>query len=196
MVYFNSKDVAIIALCAALWGVLNAIFSPIFFQMFGLPFLCDLIGFTALTITVWWTRKLGSATMVGLIATIINFIFNPAAITFLGFTAASIVFDAMSWLIRYKNEFRKATYTFVSMTSISTLSAAVAGFIIGTLFMTGSPVLAKWGGALGWAALHAVGGIIGGIIGSVSIVTLISHGIQIEQLNTIKTNERTENVLK
>ena len=107
MPYFNSRDVAAIAICAALWGVLNAIFSPIFFTMFGLPFLCDLIGFTALTLTVWWTRKLGSTTMVGLIATVINFIFNPGAIHFLGFTAASIVFDATSWLVRYKNAFRK-----------------------------------------------------------------------------------------
>jgi hypothetical protein len=41
MPYFRSVDLAAIALSAGLWGVLNSIFSPIFFQMFGLPFLCD-----------------------------------------------------------------------------------------------------------------------------------------------------------
>jgi len=181
MPYFNSKDIAAIALSAALWGVLNAIFSPIFFRMFGLPFLCDLIGFTVLTLTVWWTRKLGAASIVGLIATVINFIFNPGATQFLGFTVASIVFDALSWIIRYNNAFKKSTYTFTSMTVISTLSATVAGFIIGTFFMAG-PALAKWGGVLGWAALHAVGGVIGGVIGVILVTALISRGIQIQMI--------------
>jgi len=192
MVYFTSKDIAAIALCAALWGVLNSVFSPIFFQMFGLPFLCDLIGFTVLTITVWWTRKLGAASIVGVIATVINFMFNPGATLFLGFTAASIVFDALSWLIRYYNAFRKGSYTLTSMTVISTLSAAVAGFIIGTFFMS-APALAKWGGVVGWAASHAVGGIIGGIIGAVTVTALTSRGIQIERLDT--TTERAEKAL-
>ena len=159
--------------------------------MLGLPFLCDLIGFTALTITVWWTRKLGAVTMVGLIATIINFIFNPGGTQFLGFTAASIVFDGASRLVGYENAFRKAPYTFVSMTAISTLSAAVAGSIIGTLFMAG-PALAKWGGVLGWAALHAVGGVIGGIIGAIVTVQLVARGAHIDRLDPLKTKEGVE----
>lgn len=69
MPYFKSIDLAIIALSAGLWGVVNSIFSPIVFQMFGLPILCDLIGFSVLTVAVWWTRKLGSVTVIGLIAT-------------------------------------------------------------------------------------------------------------------------------
>ena len=189
MPYFNSKDIAAIALSAALWGVLNAIFSPIFFRMFGLPFLCDLIGFTVLTLTVWWTRKLGAASIVGLIATVINFIFNPAATQFLGFTIASIVFDALSWIIRYNNAFKKSTYTFTSMTVISTLSATVAGFIIGTFFMAG-PALAKWGGVLGWAGLHAVGGVIGSIIGVILVTALISRGIQTQVKQTIQVGKQ------
>jgi len=69
-------------------GVLNSLFSPIFFRMTGgLPFLSDLIGFAVLSVAVWWTRKLGTTTMIGIIATIINFLFNPAGTHFLGFTA-------------------------------------------------------------------------------------------------------------
>ena len=100
MPYYKSIDITIIALSAGLWGVLNSIFSPIIFQMFGFPFLCDIIGFSVLTVAVWWTRKLGSVTAIGLIATVINFIFNPAATQFLGFTVASVVFDISAWLIR------------------------------------------------------------------------------------------------
>lgn len=177
MVYFNSKDIAVIALCAALWGTLNSIFSPIFFSMFGLPFLCDLIGFTALTLTVWWTKKPGAVTMVGIIATIINFTFNPGALHFLGFTAASSVFDAAVWLIKYDNVFRRSINTAIIMIPISTLAAAVAGFLIGTFFMV-APALVKWGGVLGWASLHAIGGAIGGIIGVVLVSSLTSRGIQ------------------
>lgn len=179
MSYFDTRDIAAIAICASLWGVLNSIFSPIFFQMFGLPILCDMIGFSVLALTAWWTRKLGSTTAVGLIATVINFIFSPGAVHFLGFTVASVVFDAASWLVRYDNEFKKTVNIMVSMVSISTLSAAVAGFIIGTFFMA-APAMARWGGVLGWAGLHAAGGVIGGIIGAVLVSALISRGVQVK----------------
>lgn len=58
MPYFKSRDVAAIAIGAALWGVLNSVFSPIVFNLTGLSILCDLIGFTILTVTAWWIRKL------------------------------------------------------------------------------------------------------------------------------------------
>jgi hypothetical protein len=172
MVYLKTRDVAAIAIGAALWGVLNSIFSPIFFRMFGLPFLCDLIGFTVLTVAVWWIRKLGAVTAIGLIATVINFIFNPTGTYFLGFTAASIVFDVMSRFAGYDNFFKKPLYTMIIAVIISTLSAAVAGLIIGIFFMTG-PAIALWGGVLGWAGLHAIGGVIGGSIGGFTVNMLV-----------------------
>jgi len=164
------------ALGAALWGVLNAIFSPIFFRIFGIPILCDLIGFTTLTIIVWWTRKLGATTIVGLIATAINFLLNPAGTHFLGFTAASVVFDIVEKLIGYQNSFRNPINAFVSIVTVSTLSATIAGYIIGTYFMVG-PALAMWGGAWGWAGIHGVGGLIGGAIGASLISALTSRGV-------------------
>lgn len=175
MPYFGSRDVAAIALCASLWGVLNAVFSPIIFQMTGMPFLCDLIGFAVLTVATWWTRKFGTATMIGLIVTIINFTLNPAGTQFLGFTAASIVFDAATRLVGYTILFKKPILSIVGVVPISTFSAAVAGFIIGTFFLTGPP-LARWG-VLGWTILHAIGGIIGGAVGVSLITSLASRGI-------------------
>ena len=173
--YYNSRDIAVIALFSALWGVLNSIFSPIVFQMFGLPILCDMIGFAVLSLTVWWVRKPGAASMVGLIATVINFVFNPGGVFFLGFTVASIVFDVVTFPLKYDRYFRKVPFTSVLLFSVSVLSAAVAGMIIGTYFMV-APALAKWGGVLGWSSLHAVGGIIGGSIGVALVLGLAARG--------------------
>ena len=177
MPYFNTRDIAAIAMSASLWGVLNALISPIFFRMTGLPLLCDFIGFTILALTVWWVRKLGSATAVGLIATVINFILNPTGTQFLGFTAASIVFDVSARLVGY-NAFQKTILSAITLIPISTLSAAVAGYLIGTFFMV-APALAKWGGVIGWAGLHAVGGIIGGAIGVVLVNALRTRRIMV-----------------
>jgi uncharacterized iron-regulated membrane protein len=59
----------------------------------------------------------------------------------------------------------------------SVLSAAVAGLIIGTFFME-VPAMARWGGILGWAGLHAVGGIIGGLIGMALVTGLAARGVR------------------
>ena len=177
MTYFSTRDIASIALFAGLWGVLNSIFSPIVFRMFGLPILCDMIGFAILALTAWWIRRFGAVTAVGLIATIINFLFNPAGVHFLGFTVACTVFDVITKLIGYDRSFKKPLFTTVSMLSISVLSAAVAGTIIGIFFMA-APALDRWGGVLGWAGLHAIGGVIGGFIGTVLVTGLAARGIR------------------
>jgi uncharacterized membrane protein len=162
---------------AALWGVLSSIFAPIVFQMFGLPILCDMIGFAVLILSVWWIRKLGAVTAVGFIATVVNFVFNPSGFHFLGFTAASVVFDIIARLIGYDRCLKKPLFVTVSMLSVSVLSAAVAGLIIGTFFMA-APALGRWGGVLGWVGLHAAGGFIGGFIGITSVTGLSIRGVR------------------
>jgi len=174
---FKTKDIAAITVFAALWGVLNSLISPIFFQIFHLPFMCDLIGFSSIILATWYVRKLGTATMVGIIATIINFIFMPTAMHFLGFTAASVVFDILAFIIGHKRMFNKKLVGSISLFTISVLSAATAGIIIAFFFMTPA-ALKNWGGTLGWAGLHAVGGVIGGTIGVVLMNALILRGIQ------------------
>ena len=169
MTYFNTRNVAAIAICAALWGVLNSIFAPLFFSMTHLPFFCDLIGFSVLTLAAWWIRKFGAITIVGFLATVINFALVPGAVHFLGFTVASIFFDVTISLVGFNKPFSKKAYTVASMMPISIVSAALAGYIIGTFFMAG-PALAPVGGVLGWAGLHVIGGIVGGAIGT-SLVT-------------------------
>jgi hypothetical protein len=177
MTYFSTREVAAITMFAALWGVLSSIFAPIVFQISGLPILCDMIGFAVLILSAWWIRKLGAVTTVGLIATVVNFVFNPSGFHFLGFTAASVIFDITAWLIGYDRCFRKPLSVAVSMFSVSILSAAVAGLIIGMFFMV-APALTRWGGVLGWAGLHAAGGVIGGFIGITLVTGLSARGVR------------------
>lgn len=172
LVYFRTRDLAGISIFAALWGVLNVIVSPVFFQTFHLPFACDLIGFSALILAVWWSRKIGTALFVGLIALVINMIVRPTALHFFGFFAASIVFDILTFLSGYDRLFEKRLIGSILLFMISVSSAAFAGLLIGSFFMA-QPALARWGGVLSWAGLHAVGGIIGGFIG-ITIMNALS----------------------
>lgn len=176
MAYFGTRDLAGITIFAALWGVLNATISPIFFQVFHLPFFCDLVGFATIILAAWYVRKIGTVTLVGLIATIINFMFRPEAYHFFGFTAASIVFDVLTSLVGYKRLFEKRLLGSLSLFVISVFSAAVAGLIIGAFFLV-PMVLQRWGGILGWAGLHSIGGVIGGAIGLSLTNALTVRGI-------------------
>ena len=183
MGYYSAKEIASISICATLWGVLNTIFAPIFFQIFGLPILCDLIGFSILIFAAWWIRKVGSITLIGFIVTAINFILR-GSFHFLGFTIASIFFDIAIGLIGYHNSFKNTNFTIAIMMSISIISAAIAGFIIASFFM---PInsLVNWGGVLGWAILHSIGGIFGGAIGIFLIFALKSRKVLVNDWKSL-----------
>jgi hypothetical protein len=184
MTYFGTMDVAAIAICGSLWGVLNTLFAPLFFSATGMPFLCDLIGFAVLILGSWWIRKFGALTIVGLIATAISFALN-GGVHFLGFTVAAIFFDVVMAVIGYGRAFNKPANTVVAMMIVAIASAAFAGSIIGVVFMVGVPLLAQWGGVVGWAGLHMVGGAIGGIIGTTLVLSLKKRKIVVysESLN-------------
>ncbi|MGQ9479666.1 MAG: hypothetical protein ACUVQ0_06635 [Thermoproteota archaeon] len=160
MAYFTVRDVVSIALFAALWGILNAYISPLFFQATKLPFFCDIAGFISLILAVWWTRRPGVATSVGIVATILNFLLRPGALHFLGFTVASIVFDVLMKAFGYDNCFKKRLLGSILVIVASVIPAGVAGLIIGKFFMNMPPE-----GVLGWMLLHMLGGLIGGVLG-------------------------------
>ena len=176
MTYFGTRDLAGISIFAALWGVLNVTISPVFFQLFHLPFACDLIGFSALILAVWWSKKIGTATSVGSIALIINLIVRPTSLHFFGFLAASIVFDILVSVSRHKRLLEKRLIGSMVLFMISVVSAAFAGLAIGSLFLAPS-ALTQWGGVLGWTGLHAIGGIIGGALGVAIMNALNVRGL-------------------
>lgn len=180
MTYLNTRNVVAIALCAALWGVLNSIFAPLFFSITHLPFFCDLIGFSVLTLAAWWIRKSGTISIIGALATVINFALVPSAVHFLGFTIASVFFDLAISIVGFNKPFSKKAYTVASIMSISIFSAALAGYLIGMFFMSG-PALAPTGGVLGWAGMHAIGGIIGGAIGISLVIGLDARKVTVKR---------------
>ena len=173
MTYLESKDVTAIAASAAVWAVLNIWISPIFWQITHLPFLCDVLAFTALIFVVWWTRKVGMASLTGLIVTLLTLAFRPGAFHMLGFLAASILFDLTTKAVGYdllSNRLKGG----VAFFSASLISSALAGFIIGSLFMNIKAI----SGILFFTGLHMVGGAIGSVIGVTLVNALNVRGIR------------------
>jgi hypothetical protein len=60
----------------------------------------------------------------------------------------------------------------VSLLFASVASTAVAGVIIGNLFMNPNSLMSVYGGVAFFSVLHAAGGVIGGTIGVVLIKAL------------------------
>jgi hypothetical protein len=172
MTYFTSRVITAIIMCAALWSVLSAYIAPIFWNATHMPFFCDMLGIILLTLVLWWTRKFGAVTITGIIATIVTLTLNPYSTQFFGFTAASVVFDVLTRIIGYQNCLEKSLLSVISLLFASIVSTAVAGVIIGNLFMQQNFLMSQFGGVTFFAALHVSGGIIGGVIGIVLIKAL------------------------
>lgn len=167
---FKASDAAVIAISAAFWSVVNATLAPIFWQMTRLPILCDLLAGISLILAVWWVRKPGAATLVGLLATALNFILRPGAMHFLGFTAASAVLDALLWVLGYSRCFSQS-YGPALVVAAGVASMWVAGLIIGAFFMTGVSLPY-------FSALHALGGFIGAAIAALLVKEVERRGIK------------------
>jgi len=173
MPYFTTRDLMAVTVCGALWAILNALVSPIFWQLTHMPFPCDLLGFISLTLVVWWTRKLGTATLTGVVVAALTLILNPAAFHIFAFMAASILFDVATKGVGYSNCLDRAVVSMVYIVFFSTLSAGLAGAIIGSIFMD----IRTLTGVLLFAGLHAVGGALGGAIGFIVIRALAARRI-------------------
>ena len=133
-----------------------------------MPFFCDMLGIILLILALWWIRKFGAVTVTGIIATVITLMLNPYATHFFGFTTASVVFDIVARLIGYQNCLEKPILSVISLLLTSITSTAIAGIVIGNLFMNPAP----FGGVAFFSVLHAAGGAIGGTIGIVLIKAL------------------------
>jgi len=168
MTYFNTRHAAAIAMCAAYWAILNNTISPILWRLTGMPFFCDLLAFTVLILIGWWTRKFGIMSLTGLLVTGLTFMLQPNAFQMIGFAAASILFDVLTKVIGYSNSFDKPASSSIILLSFSTMCAFIAGLIIGSIVMKLPTIL----GILTFAELHAIGGLIGGVIGLVLINAL------------------------
>ncbi len=166
MTYFSSRDIVAIVMCAAIWAVLNNTLAPIVWRMTHVPFTCDLLGFVSLILVAWWTRKLGAASLTGILVSVLTLMFRPDATHMVGFTVASILFDILTRTVSYRNSFDEPLPSTLSLISFSTICAGIAGLIIGSFFLDIKIALEVFAG------MHAGGGFIGGIVGLVLIRAL------------------------
>lgn len=170
----GTRGVTAVAVCAALWAVLNAFISPFFWQLTQMPFLCDLLAFAALVLVVWWTRRFGAASLTGVVFGVLSFVLRPGAFFNTAFIVAAIAFDLLTRAVGYNRMFNKPLVGSIATVLISTACAALAGLIIGALFMS----FATFPAILAFAGLHAIGGLIGGLVGTGIITTLKARRIE------------------
>ena len=177
MTYFNSRDIATIAIISALWGAMNDTILPIFFTIFnGIPFLCEMVALTSLILVLSLTRKFGAATLTGLIVTLVTLAFYPSSTYMLGFAAASLVFDIATRLIGYRFILGTPKVGAAGIIISSMAASTVAGGIIGIMFMPLS-LITLLGGVITFAGLHVLGGLAGAILGFVVLRALIARKI-------------------
>jgi len=154
----RTRDIVISALFASLWGVLNFSVSPVFFNITRLPILCDILGISSLTLAIWLSKKPGVGSLTGIIATLVTLALRPNAFYFIGFTLASIVFDALVSFTGIERIFVGGMKALI--VAYSVVSTAIAGFVIGYFFMSNGNLAFT----VSWTFLHAAGGLIGSLI--------------------------------
>lgn len=171
MTYFNTRDIIAIAMCGAIWAVLNNTLAPVVWRMSHLPFTCDLLGFISLILVVWWTRKFGAASLTGMLVAALTLVLRPDALHMFGFITASVIFDVLTRISGYDNCFEKPVQSIISLISFSTICAGIAGLIIASFFLE-VPIAVDV-----FTGLHAAGGLIGGAIGLTLVRALVARRV-------------------
>jgi hypothetical protein len=170
----GTRGTTAVAVCAALWAVLNTFISPFFWQLTQMPFLCDLLAFAALALVVWWTRRFGAASLTGVVFGVLSLVLRPGAFFNSAFIVAAVAFDLLTRAVGYDRMFKKPLVSSIAAVVISIVCAALAGLIIGALFMN----LATFPAIVTFASLHAIGGLIGGLVGAMIVTTLKARRIE------------------
>jgi hypothetical protein len=155
--YFATADIALVSVFCALWVVLNLTLGRLGFTWFGLPIFCDFSVFLTLLLVTWATSRFGTASIVGIIGSIVALLIT-ASWHNIGFAFSAILFDILMSVNNHK--IRLKTYDLVTSALVTIVSAYFAGVIIGTVFMNRPAdwALTFWGG---W---HLIGGIIGIVV--------------------------------
>lgn len=151
--YFTTIDIALTSVFCALWVVLTLTLGRLSFQLLGLPVLHDFAVFFTLLLVTWITGKFGTASLVGLIGSILVLLAG-GPLPVVGFAASAIVFDLLMSANHHK--IYPKVYSMVVAALVTAISAYFAGVVIGIFLMnqTVEWTLTFWGG---W---HLIGGII------------------------------------
>lgn len=151
--YFKAVDIALISVFCALWVALNLTLGPLGFAWLTLPIFCDFAVFFTLLLVTWATEKFGTASLVGIIDSIITLLIR-ASPHIIGFAASAIFFDVLMSANHHK--LNEKAYNMAIAALVTAVSAYFAGVVIGVFFMN-KPLewaLTFWGG---W---NLIGGIM------------------------------------
>ena len=151
--HFGTFDTAFIAVFSALYIVMNLTLGPLSFQLLGLPILHDFGIFFTLLLVAWITGRLGPSIAVAFIGSAIAILLGAPPLI-IGFAASAILFDFL--LVANHHKIRNSVKGLVVPAMATTVSAYVAGVIIGVLFM-GNGI--QWAITI-WGGWHLVGGVL------------------------------------
>lgn len=153
--HFKTVNIALISIFSALWVAFNFTLAPLGFTLTGLPTIHSVIIFFTLLLATWATNQFGAASLVGIIGSIIVLLAG-GPIFVLGFTVASVVFDAILLVIHHRVNLKSFNI------AVAVLATMVCGYLAGVIdavfFIPNSSAafaLTFWGA---WTML---GGIIG-----------------------------------
>ncbi len=173
MRWVDSRTAVAVASCSALLAALNTTVAPLFWSLTRLPFACDIFTFSILILVAYWSGRPGTSAATGVTSSLLTLALMPGALHMLGFLIASIAFDLIfSW--RRGGFFASDAGALAFSIGASMVCASIAGLIIGSLVM-------RIGNAAGisiFAALHAIGGALGGFIGFVIVGALRRRGVR------------------
>jgi hypothetical protein len=168
----RTKHIAFIGIFSGLWAALNLTLGPLGFTLFRLPIFCDVASYFPLLVTVWFLRRYGSATAVGVIGALVTLFLRPGSTQMIGFAVSAAIFDLLMLLFRHSISFDFKNVVGVSLIVLA--SAYVAGFIIGAAIMMGG---IGWALTV-WGPWHAAGGLLSVIISYPILVALEKSGVK------------------
>lgn len=168
----KTKHIAFIGIFSGLWAALNLTLGPLGFTLFRLPIFCDVASYFPLLVTVWFLRRYGSATAVGVIGALVTLFLRPGSTQMIGFAVSAALFDLLMLLFRHNIAFDFKNVVGVSL--IVLVSAYVAGFIIGAFIMLGG---IGWALTV-WGPWHAAGGLLSVIVSYPILVALEKSGVK------------------
>ena len=156
--YFKAVDVAIISIFCALWPALNLTLGPLGFALLRLPIFCDFAVFFTLLLVSWATGKFGTASIVGIIGSIVVLLIR-ASPHIIGFAISAMIFDILMSTNHHKLSIK--AYNTIVTALVTAISAYFAGVITGTFFMNKplNQATLEWALTL-WGGWHLIGGIM------------------------------------
>jgi hypothetical protein len=178
MGHFGRREWTAILISSLLWAIVDLMVAQTSWSLTYLTFFSDITCIYFLILSIWLSRKPVAPTLVGLVATIFVLKLRPEYLYFIGYTASSVAFDALTWAVGYQRCLGKGWVNSIILIAISVSISLVVGVTIDSLLITNKSIHMTFGQVTFFTALHCIGGLIGGLLGVTTIRTLVAYSIE------------------